>query len=85
MILDLPANRQISVDSLAVVYNFIILFVIIIFFLLLIQKIIYCFTWMTPPPELSFFNLKKSSGNPIIFPNQFITIVSSSVQAGDDA
>lgn len=39
----------------------------------------------TPPPLLLPPMCKKSSGNPIILPSQFMTIVSSSVQAGDDA
>lgn len=40
---------------------------------------------MTPPPRLVLLKCRKSSGRPIIFPSQFITIISSSVQAGDEA
>jgi hypothetical protein len=42
-------------------------------------------TCMTPPPALFTLVCRNSSGRPIIFPNQFITTVSSSVQAGLDA
>ena len=41
--------------------------------------------WMTPPPSLLEAECRKSSGRPIILPNQSITITSSSVQAGLDA
>lgn len=40
--------------------------------------------WMTPPPEPPG-RCKKSSGSPIILPNQFMTIVSNSVHAGLEA
>ena len=40
---------------------------------------------MTPPPGLSGRMCRKSSGKPIIFPSQFMTIVSSSVQTGLEA
>jgi hypothetical protein len=42
-------------------------------------------TCMTPPPALFTLVCRNSSGRPIIFPNQFITTVSSSVHAGLDA
>lgn len=42
-------------------------------------------TCMTPPPVLLMRVCRNSSGRPIIFPSQFITTVSSSVQAGLDA
>jgi hypothetical protein len=42
-------------------------------------------TWITPPPLLPSFKAKKSSGNPIAFPNQSVTIVSNSAHAGDAA
>lgn len=41
--------------------------------------------WMTPPPSLAPPICKNASGNPIILPSQFMTSISSSVHAGDDA
>lgn len=41
--------------------------------------------WMTPPPGLLAFEWRKSSGSPIIWPSQSITMVSSSVHAGLEA
>ncbi|KAH3866453.1 hypothetical protein DPMN_029517 [Dreissena polymorpha] len=40
---------------------------------------------MTPPPMVCLLLCRNSEGRPIIFPNQSITIVSSSVAAGLDA
>jgi len=48
----------------------------------LLFRIIKYSTCITPPPIVCLLLCKKSEGNPIIFPSQSITIVSSSVQAG---
>lgn len=38
--------------------------------------------WMTPPPRLPLADVMNSLGRPMALPNQSMTMVSSSVQAG---